>query len=249
MSALAPELVKLLNDLESGLEGLTFAPPVTHHYNALSYAREPFENYLRLYGSRPKQVLIFGMNPGPWGMAQTGIPFGEVAAVRDWMGVTGKVGKPMNEHPKRVVDGFACTRSEVSGRRLWAWAAERFGSAEAFFAEALVINYCPLFFAEESGRNRTPDRLKKAERERVFAPCDRAMSRYVDYFQPRLVVGVGKFAATRAKLVLKGRDIPVTQIMHPSPANPHANRGWSERVSQTLCDAGWAVPTSGTSGA
>ncbi len=40
-----------------------------------------------------------------------------------------------HQHPKRPIEGFDCARSEVSGRRLWGWAALRFGSAETFFAE------------------------------------------------------------------------------------------------------------------
>ena len=32
-----------------------------------------------------KRVVFLGMNPGPFGMAQVGVPFGEVAAVRDWL--------------------------------------------------------------------------------------------------------------------------------------------------------------------
>ena len=63
-------------------------------------------------------------------------------------------------------------RSEVSGARLWGAFAARHGTAERFFRERFVANYCPLLFLEESGRNRTPDRLAPPERRALFAACD-----------------------------------------------------------------------------
>src|SRR5690606_19431577 len=142
----------------------------------------------------PKEVVLVGMNPGPFGMAQTGVPFGEVAAVRDWMGIEAAIGRPPEEHPKRPVLGFDCPRSEVSGARLWGWAKDRFGTPEAFFARFFVINYCPLVFLEESGRNRTPDKLPAAEREALTAVCDRALRDSIEVLSPQHVVGVGTWA-------------------------------------------------------
>ena len=141
------------------LNALEFAPPVTHVYNPLVYAWELHAAYIRLAGAGHKRVVFLGMNPGPFGMAQTGVPFGEIPAVRDWMRLHGTVGKPPEEHPKRPVTGLACTRSEVSGARLWGAVADRFGRPEAFFRDHFVANYCPLVFMEASGRNRTPDKL------------------------------------------------------------------------------------------
>ncbi|MBL6975618.1 MAG: single-stranded DNA-binding protein [Deltaproteobacteria bacterium] len=178
-------------------------------------------------------------NPHPWGMAQTGVPFGEVGRVRDWLGIKAPVGRPVGEHPKRPIQGFACTRSEVSGARVWGWAAERFGTPERFFARFFVANYSPLVFMEESGRNRTPDKLPKAEREPLFAACDRALRRTVDCLDPRFVVGVGRFAEDRIRAVL-GPDISrvVGCVPHPSPANPAANRGWGHIMDQSLKEIG-----------
>src|SRR5690606_6715112 len=128
------------------------------------------------YGRGPKEILLLGMNPGPFGMAQTGVPFGEIAAVRDWLGVRGVVGRPAIEHPKRPVQGFGCHRSEGSGKRLWGWAQDRFGEPERFFDRFFVVNYCPLVFLEVGGRNRTPDKLPVREREPLFEACDRALA-------------------------------------------------------------------------
>ncbi len=231
---MAHELVRTFDRLCRRLGRLSFAPPVTHVYNPLVSARAPFEAYLERWGVGPREVLLLGMNPGPFGMAQTGVPFGEVGAVRDWLGITAAVRGPRRQHPGRPVSGFDCTRSEVSGARLWGWAKDRFGTPERFFARFFVANYCPLVFMEESGKNRTPDKLPPGEREALFAACDAALVDVVRYFSPRVVVGVGAFAADRARAVLDGEAVVVGRIQHPSPASPLANRGWAESVTREL---------------
>jgi len=212
------------------VDALSFGAPVTHVYNPLAYAREPHERYLRKYGTGVKEVVLVGMNPGPFGMAQTGVPFGDVGMVRDWMGVEGRVKRPEPEHPKRPVEGFACARSEVSGSRLWGWAKERFGTADAFFERFFVLNYCPLTFMEESGRNRTPDKLPRAERGPLEEACNRALRRSIEALEPRTIVGVGAFAEKCARRVCGDMDVPIGCVLHPSPASPRANRGWAEQA-------------------
>jgi single-strand selective monofunctional uracil DNA glycosylase len=228
-------------DLKRELARLRFGPPVAWVYRPLEYAWEPHRRYLLRYGDGPKQVLLVGMNPGPWGMAQTGVPFGEVAAVRDWMGIEGPVGVPDRLHPKRPVTGFACTRNEASGRRLWGWARKNFGSAEVFFKRFFVANYCPLMFIDESGANRTPDKLKGAEAASLVAACDRALRGTVEQLSPEFVVGVGRYAAERARSALAGLPATVGGITHPSPANPRANRGWAELATAELKALGIAL--------
>ena len=138
-------------------------------YDPLDYARRAHAAYLDAYAGSRKRVVFLGMNPGPFGMAQTGVPFGDVAQVRDFLGIEAPVGRPASEHPKRPVQGFACARSEVSGTRLWGAIAAQFGTPARFFADHFVANYCPLLFLEASGRNRTPDKLPAAERERALS--------------------------------------------------------------------------------
>src|SRR6267378_7882249 len=152
---------------------LRFAAPVSRVYDPLDYARRPHAAYLDAYAGSRKRVVFLGMNPGPFGMAQTGVPFGDVCAVRDFLRIQAPVGRPGSEHPKRPVHGFACVRSEVSGTRLWGAIRARFGTAARFFADHFVANYCPLLFLEESGRNRTPDKLPAAERDALYRACDR----------------------------------------------------------------------------
>ena len=231
-------LDRIAAELKKELQELRFGPPVARVYNPLEYAEAPHRQYLRRYGKRPKEIVLVGMNPGPWGMAQTGVPFGEVGAVRDWMGIEAPVGRPRQPHPRRPVLGFGCTRREVSGQRLWGWARKHFGSADAFFARFFVANYCPLMFMAESGANLTPDKLRTAEARPLLAACDRALRQTIACLKPVLVVGIGQFAAQRARVALEGLAPKIGGITHPSPANPKANRGWESLINQELAALG-----------
>lgn len=232
------QLIAAAQRLAEAADALSFGEPVTHVYNPLLYARAPHERYLHLHGNSRKQVIFMGMNPGPFGMAQTGVPFGEIEHVRDWMGVEAAVEKPANEHPKRPVDGFDCARSEVSGRRLWGAFKERFGPAEAFFADHFVVNYCPLVFMEASGKNRTPDKMNATETAPLYHVCDQHLREVVGILKPEWMVGVGAFADARAKGALADFDLQFGRILHPSPASPAANRGWAEQATKQLIDLG-----------
>jgi single-strand selective monofunctional uracil DNA glycosylase len=230
--------VAISRQLARAVDGLAFGKPVTHVYDPLVYARGPHELYLERYARPGIEALLLGMNPGPFGMAQTGVPFGEVALVRDWLGIEGRVARPAREHPARPIEGYGCTRSEVSGARLWGWARQRFGVPEEFFARFFVWNYCPLVFMEASGKNRTPDKLPAREREPLFAACDEALRAIAVQLGPRLVIGVGGFAHERAAEALAGGPFRIGTILHPSPASPAANRGWAKRAEKELAALG-----------
>jgi single-strand selective monofunctional uracil DNA glycosylase len=236
----ADRIIQHADRLTAALEKMHFSPPVAAVYNPLRYAREPFVEYHRRFAGERCRYLFLGMNPGPWGMAQTGVPFGEIEAVRSWMGIEQRVGHPETEHPKRPVLGFACEKSEVSGRRLWGLMRERFGTAEAFFAEHFVANYCPLVFMGETGRNITPDKLPADERAPLFDVCDEYLRTVVLALEPRCVVGVGKFAERRAETALASlKRVPqIVTVLHPSPASPAANRDWAGAATRTLIEHG-----------
>ena len=221
------DLVSIAERLRKRTRGLRFDAPVTHVYAPLDYAWAPHRLYLERYGRDAREILFVGMNPGPFGMAQTGVPFGDVTLVRDWLGIDAPVARPAREHPRRPVLGFGIGRGEVSGARLWGWARDRCGKAERFFRRAFVWNYCPLCFLDEGGRNVTPDKLRpRAARERLFAICDEALAASVKHLRPAVVVGIGRFAADRARPVAEGAGARCGAAPHPSPASPVANRGW-----------------------
>jgi single-strand selective monofunctional uracil DNA glycosylase len=238
-------LLNAAEQLTRALRPLRFASPVSHVYNPLEYAGAAYAAYVRRYATSAKQVLFFGMNPGPWGMTQTGVPFGEVAHVRDWLGIEAPIGKPEREHPARPVSGFACTRSEVSGARLWGLWRAQYQTPERFFAWAFIANYCPLVFMEEGGRNITPDKLPRAERDALLPPCDTHLREVVRVLSPAWVVGVGSFAKARAEQALSqlGAAAPrIATIPHPSPASPAANRNWAELALAALATQGVPRP-------
>lgn len=225
-------------DLCDKLAPLRFSAPVTHVYNPLDYAREPHMQYVRKYARRGVKAVWLGMNPGPWGMSQTGVPFGEIGHVRDWLRIDGDVRRPKREHPSRPIEGFACEKSEVSGARLWGFAKQRFAEPERFFRSFFVVNYCPLVFMEKSGKNFTPDKLKASERDPVFAACDEALRKIARLLEPEWVIGVGGFAEERAKEALGEGTYRYGRVLHPSPASPLANKDWPGNAAKSLTSYG-----------
>lgn len=247
------KLINAARKMSRACDALEFGGAVAWVYNPLDYAWAMHRQYIERFGQGQKKALLLGMNPGPFGMVQTGVPFGEVAAVRDWMQLDAPIKSPASWHPKRPVKGFDCTRSEVSGRRLWGWAAEHFGSAEEFFARFFVVNYCPLVFLEASGRNLTPDKLPASEQQAIGTICDAHLATVLDILQPQWAIGVGAYAAKRLSVLCEApidkgdggtrsepgnRGIRVGQVLHPSPASPIANRGWAPAAHATLSTLG-----------
>jgi len=235
-------LIAAVQELTNELQPLLFSPPVSHVYLPTEYAWASHKLYLEKFASGQKKVLMLGMNPGPWGMAQTGIPFGEIPAVRDWMGISTAVDKPTNEHPKRPIEGFDCKRSEVSGRRLWGLFSEKFPDAMDFFEDHFVTNYCPLVWMGDTGKNITPDKLPKHEMEPVEKACQKHLAAVISALQPEWLIGVGAYA--EKKLIEVANDhfpdqkFKTGKILHPSPASPIANRGWEPQAEKQLLEMG-----------
>ena len=228
--------------LSEKISGMKFSAPAALAYNPLEYASDGLEKYLS-YSDGTKRAVFIGMNPGPWGMAQTGVPFGEVQAVRNFLKLDNiRVNKPENEHEAYKVMGLECPRSEVSGKRLWGLFEKRFGTAENFFAGHFVLNYCPLLFLADNGRggvrNLTPDKLKKSERGILFEACNEYLRKIIETLKPEFAVGVGSFAEEKAREALAGSGVKITKILHPSPASPQSNKGWDGKVTAQLIEAG-----------
>ncbi len=228
----ASDCMTIARRLATAADALRFTTP-SHVYNPLDYAWKAHCRYLQRFGARRGRVLLLGMNPGPWGMAQTGVPFGEVGMTRQWLQIDEPLTPPLPEqHRKYPITGFACARSESTGKRFWGWAGERFGSAERFFEQFFVWNYCPLLFLAHN-RNLVPGKLGKAELEPLEQACDRALADLLQAIQPRAVIGIGRYAEVRARKVVEGR-LPVDYLHHPSPANPAANRDWPAMADAAL---------------
>jgi single-strand selective monofunctional uracil DNA glycosylase len=234
----AKQMVRAAQNLARDVDRLRFAPPVSHVYNPLLYAWAPHQAYLENFATSSREVIFLGMNPGPFGMVQTGVPFGEINAVRSWLKIHGPVGKPDMEHPKRPVSGYDCPRCEISGQRLWGLFQERFKTPERFFKSHFVVNYCPLAFLEETGRNFTPDKLPAGERAALYEVCDRHLRRVVTALQPKWIIGIGDFAAGRAEAAADITTSRWGKILHPSPASPLANKGWAKLATEQLVKLG-----------
>ena len=231
------QLARVARALSRDLKSVHTGAAVTCTYDPLTYGWTAHARYLELARPRPRALLL-GMNPGPFGMVQTGVPFGEVEAVRSFLGIDAGVTPPPMQHPKRTVLGFACTRSEVSGRRFWGLMRREFGTATRFFRAGFVWNWCPLAFMAASGANVTPDKLPARTRTAIERSCDRALVRVVAALEPSMVIGVGAFASACAARAL-GDRLPIHTVLHPSPASPTANRGWDAAARRQLLACGF----------
>ena len=239
-----PELLSVTRDLSHALSRIEPGAPVRHVYRPLEYAEAVHRQFVERFGAGRKRHLLVGMNPGPWGMAQTGVPFGAVGKVRGWLALEpSDIEPPCDQHPKRPVQGFQCTREEISGKRLWNWAEEHFGTATEFFADFWVTNYCPLLFLDEQGRNLTPDKLSAADRKAILPPCDSALASIVRLLEVERVVAIGVWAEERARAACSGLSVDIGRILHPSPASPAANRGWAQAATRQLEDLGIEIPS------
>ncbi|XP_076165571.1 single-strand-selective monofunctional uracil-DNA glycosylase [Ptiloglossa arizonensis] len=236
---ISEQLLLLEHNLAIELGKITFRLPVEYVYSPLEYAFDIHAMYVKKYCTTTKKILFLGMNPGPWGMSQTGIPFGEINMVRDWLKICGPVGKPIKEQPNRKVTGFQCTRSEISGKRLWGFFQELCGNPEKFFEHAYLHNYCPIALMDKKGRNITPAEIKGPELQRLHFSCDKALADAIRLLKVEIVIGIGGYAEKRALLVVQSSNLHVKVLClpHPSPRAVN-NKNWSEKAKQKLSEFG-----------
>lgn len=235
----ATKILKAAQQLADELDAIDFSEAVEWVYNPFRYAYESYAAYVKLAVTGPRSVFFLGMNPGPWGMAQTGVPFGEVAAVKEWLQIDAPVSKPDREHPKRPIEGLACKKSEVSGRRFWGLMRDRFETPQAFFENHFVSNYCPLAFMSETGANITPDKLPVSLRAQIETHCDHHLQVLLEVLEPEWMIGIGGFAE-QCFHRCDPKEGKVGRILHPSPASPVANRDWAgTAISQMVKQKVW----------
>ena len=231
---------KLRDDVEKFSDSLVKEGSVDAVYNPLAYAWEPHRAYLELASGGGAKTLLLGMNPGPHGMGQMGIPFAATSVVRDLLKITDlEVGQPSTPHPKRPISGLDWPKEEVSGTRLWGLLANEYGSAESIFKSVFLLNHCPLMlFSGERATNITPDKITGPTTKALLERCDDHLREVVDIMQIERVIGVGRYSEKRALNALSGIDISVTTCWHPSPASPLANRNkgedWKKNVRNVL---------------
>jgi len=209
-------------------------------YNPLMYAWDIHEEFIRVSGGGGAKTVLLGMNPGPHGMGQMGIPFAATSVVRDLLGISGiDVREPTNIHPKRPVNGLIHPKEEVSGSRLWGLLEDKYGGSRQIFQKVFVVNHCPLMILDgPRGTNITPNNVSGAVVRDLLDRCDQHLREVVIALGAEEVIGIGKYAEKRANLALGGTGIRVRTCWHPSPASPLANRNggkdWRENVSSVL---------------
>jgi len=225
---------------------------VAHATNPLDYAWQHHEQYLSNWGGLGAKTLLLGMNPGPWGMAQSGVPFGSTNIAKTLLRIKPfQLETPPNAHPKRPIIGLDLERQEISGQRLWSLMFDHYGEGKDVFSNIFVVNHCPLLLLGESGKNLTPDNLPASVMKPVLDACDEHLKQVVEIMEIERIIGVGKYAEKRARMTFNagkngngltpsGREITITTCWHPSPASPLANRNdgadWRANVISVLED-------------
>ncbi|XP_059053181.1 single-strand selective monofunctional uracil DNA glycosylase-like isoform X1 [Achroia grisella] len=236
-SNLCNEFLDLIDQLNVNLEKLQLPNSVQCIYNPTIYARNTFEQYVRKYCNTKKKVMFFGMNPGPWGMSQTGVPFGEVASVRDWLHIIGPVGKPPTELSNRQVNGFNCKRPEISGKRFWGLFKKICRNPENFFHSSFVYNYLPQQWMKNSGANVTPGEFSASDMRPLYAICDPIFVKVLEIYEVETIIAVGKFCEKRAQKAIKqylpNATIQIFYLPHPSPRSVN-NTNWEEKAENCL---------------
>ncbi|XP_033227420.1 single-strand selective monofunctional uracil DNA glycosylase isoform X2 [Belonocnema kinseyi] len=230
-------ILALEKNLSTKLSEIKFKAPIDYIYNPIEYAHDVHSNYVHTYCQGTKKILFLGMNPGPWGMSQNGVPFGEVSMAKEWLKMSGKIQKPPREHPERKITGFDCTRKEVSGLRFWGFFRDLCEKPENFFRHSYVHNYCPLAFMTSNARNITPADIKTEEQKKLLKICDDVLEEIFKLLKVEIVIGIGRFVEERAKIVMRNGkiNIKVIYMAHPSPRALH-NENWPEKAKATLED-------------
>ncbi|XP_069360808.1 single-strand selective monofunctional uracil DNA glycosylase [Maniola hyperantus] len=234
---LSDEFLELADEMNEDLNEFKLPPAVKCVYNPSIYARYTFEMYARKYCNTKKKIMFFGMNPGPWGMSQTGVPFGEISSVRDWLGIEGPVNKPPHEIRERPVDGFDCKRTEVSGKRFWGLLKTICGTPVKFFETSFVYNYINQQWMKSNGCNLTPGDFKVSEMEPLYNICDPIFVKILKLYEVEIIVAIGKFCETRAQKAIKkylpSSSIKILYLSHPSPRSVN-NNNWEQKALEEL---------------
>ena len=198
-------------------------------YNPLTYARNMHLEYLKKSTGHGATILFLGMNPGPFGMMQTGVPFGAVSYVRDYLNIKNDV-KEFCLHPKHKIIGLETKRDEPSGKKLWALMQSLYPKSNELFSHITVQNYCPLAFLDDSGKNIALNNVKN--RKELESLCDNYIKDYILDNNIKVLVGVGVYAYE--KLLSLNLNLTVIKILHPSPLNPLSHKGWDEGVMKQI---------------
>ena len=96
--------LRLSEDCDRGINRILKHKLVAHVTNPLDYAWAYHEQFIDKWSVFGATTLLLGMNPGPYGMAQTGVPFGATAMAREILQIEERdVRTPPGAHQKRPI--------------------------------------------------------------------------------------------------------------------------------------------------
>ena len=131
-------------------------------WNPGSYGAPWHRVFREIYPLRERPILMFGLNPGPYGMGQTGIPFTDVRRLRQCLPKMALTLRERGREPRvpglapRSLRRFFTREFESSAVRVYRFLELGWGSAEKGWRSVGVANSCPLLFLDPEGRNQTP---------------------------------------------------------------------------------------------
>ena len=209
-------IIELYKSLNIELDELKFFPPCFYVYNPLSYCFESFKIYFEYLNTEEEINLFFGINPGPFGMAQTGIPFGDKETVKNYLKIEPKIDidKIPKQHPKKQILGLEVKRVEKSGRIFWGVIKEFYPEKYDFFKSNFVLNFCPLCFLDEQGRNITPKVLRKEDQIALYKILEIFMLKLFKLIKIKKLIAIGD--ETFSYLNALNTKLKIQTIIHPA---------------------------------
>lgn len=130
---------------------------------------------------------------------------------------------------------------QVSGARFWELFRRLCPTPESFFNNCAIHNLCPLAFMTETGKNVAPSDMPVKILRQLDSLCDTTFLEVVSLFKVEHVITVGKYAYTCAQKAMTAANVTHVALhcmMHPSPANPSANKGWADIAEGQLREFG-----------
>jgi len=229
-------------------ERLAALPPVGDlvALDPTRYCRSAWAAYLQM-AARLGCVLVVGMNPGPHGMAQTGVPFTDPWIVDELDLQAPRADVPPADipavgswrHRSHRARGVLGSKREESAKRLWPLLREicapyaAVGPSADKIAEAtrrvcnevLLVNALPICWLDPAGKNVSAEQVEKRApaqvREGLRDLVNEWLQAVADILRPAAVIGVGRWAREFVTDLDVDHfvEIPFRDgIKHPSPS-------------------------------
>ena len=181
-------------------------------------------------------IVALGLNPGKYGMSQTGIPFTDVTrAARVGIAI-----EPPGLAPASLRPFLKSYRVERSSASVYNLLDALWGGPAEGWRRLWAVAPCGLLFLEPDGTNVTPADARLARRDDVRELRLRVIRESVEAARPRGVLLLGQDVARVAADALG--DVETLVVDHPVARGP-GRRGpawWAGVVAQAVRARGWA---------